>query len=62
MDAIFIDELMPRSTKETRRYSVVLPVPIANKLEELAAKEGRSFSQMIAKLVERGIEQMEDKE
>ncbi len=55
---ILIDE-MPRSPKETKRYSVVLPVSVANKLEALAEEEGRSYSQMIARLIEKALEQKE---
>ncbi|MBP5977220.1 ribbon-helix-helix protein, CopG family [Brasilonema sp. CT11] len=38
------------------RYSVVLAKPIAEQVEALAEKEGRSISQMIAKLVEESLE------
>jgi len=42
-----------------KRYSVMLYKLTADKIEKLAETEGRSFSQMLGKLIEEALEQRE---
>ena len=44
-----------------KRYTIVLNKGIADKVEALADKEDRSISQTIARLVEAGLDSLEDK-
>jgi predicted DNA-binding protein len=50
------------SEKRGKRYSVVLSKPVGERVEVLASQEGRSISQMIARLVEECINNREGKQ